>query len=705
MALPLDSTLALLSGIPLVLLGAWLLALTPRRSDQVFFGLFAVLWGSQVVTANLGLVLDSAAVFRTSFLVTLAITPVATLFLGQFAVSISPARWARVLPWGLGTLAVITAGVLLVRPELLLESVASQDGGLGPVQLGSLAFPLVSIPFFATFYLVLLLAYRRYRSARLGSQRHRYRGIVLALALYTSYETVTNISTFVFGHPGVQEPAFALLAQGTFVAGAVILGGLVTALIVSPPEHEDRDRGLIAAFLIPAAVALLTETIGPLSTSFRSWGLWRILSVAVLVHAIARYQLFDLDLRLKRIAGPGIAASLAALGAVIGLVSALGDQGPLAAGLPVAIGVVGGGLVTSQRDRIAQRLFPAASQDAGYLRQRKLEVYQAALERFLADGHQDPSEEGILRDLRESLGIDQDQHDALLARLALTGQGTAASVGERVRPGALVAGHYRIDRAIGQGAHGCTYRAYDETLDDEVAIKVVGGLTGRTASLLQREAQLLAGVEHDHVIELRDVLELPHETALVMAYAPGGSLRDLLRRRGRLGVHDAIGRVDEALDGLGALHDAGIIHRDVKPENLLLGDQGQVLVADLGIALSQGPDVTAMTAGPAGTLLYMSPEQVRGQPATPATDTYAMGIVLYELLTGRAYLPTAGRDDFQVRQAILDEPPRLDRLPAEAGRLVPVLKKALAKDPEDRFQRAEDLQAALSTRQAVPVAP
>lgn len=698
MAPALSPVLSLASGVPMVALGALLVWLRPRRSEQVFFGLFSVLWGFKVIASNLGLVLDSAAVFEAAFLVNFALGPPAYVFLAQFTSRVHGGRLAFLFPIAMAGIAAIAVSVLLIDPSSVLAEVAVQaDGSLGAVRLGEAAFPLFAVPFFGVFYLALAAVYRRYRQADPGSTRHRYRGMLIALALYTSYQTVTNLSNFVTGDlpTSVTGTLGQWLSQGLFLAGALVLVALVAHLLARPPDPGPRDWTLLASFLVPATVAFVTEAWDAIPTAARSWGLWRLLMVAVLVHTIARYRLFDLDLKLKRWAAPGLAVTAIGLAGIVALVQAADAGGLTAAAPPMLAGLATAGGLMVERDRVGRALFPEATEDPAYVDQRKREVYQAALEGVIDEG-EDPDEDPLLADLRGSLDIPDTVHEMLVAQTRKPGSVSDGSL-PPIEPGALVAERYKVDRLIGEGAHGRAFLAWDRDEERDVVLKVVGKpvLGGSAVDALLREAEILAGIDDPHVLDTYEVIEGRHELVLVAQYASGGSLADLVARRGRLGLPRAVEVTRQVLEGLQAAHDQGVVHRDVKPENILLDGDGEVLLADFGVARrGDDRDGTAVTAGPVGTLLYMSPEQVRGESVDERSDLYAAGVVFHRILTGAFYLPTSGADDFTLRRRILEEPPQLDHdeIPA---RVRAVLERALAKDRDDRFSSAAAMQEAL----------
>lgn len=697
MAPPVAPTIALVSGLPLVVLGAWLLVLRPRRSEQVFFGLFTVLWGIQVVAANLGLVFDSARVFEAGFLIAHAVAAPGYLFLGQFVARVHGGRWAQRGAWLLAGLALVAGAVLVAEPSLVLENVTTQAGGLGAVELGPASFPLFFLPFFGVFYLALALLYQAYRRAPPGTERHRYRSMVLALALYTSYQAVTNLSTFSgFFLPSPLPPGVgSTLAKATFLTGTLLVLAIAFHLLYAPPEPETTDPILLGAFLLPAVVAVVTEASDLLRPEARSWGLWRLLAVGILVHAIARYRLFDLDLRLRRWAAPGLAVGVLALAGLVGLLR-VAEEGALAAGVePIGAGFALAGVLVVQRERVGSFLLPSVRDDPAYLEQRKHEVYQAACEGVVEAGD-DPDDDPVLAELRAKMDVPESVHQAILAQIREPGSSADGRL-PPIEPDADLLGRYRVDRLIGEGAHGRAFLAWDRTEEREVVLKVVGKpvLGGGAVERLRQEAEVLSRLDHPNVLTLYEVIEGRYEMVLVTEYASGGNLADLLARRGRLGLTRSLDVAVQVLRGLEAAHDAGVLHRDVKPENILLAEEG-VRLADFGVAERSGEEGTALTAGPIGTLLYMSPEQVRGEPLDERSDLYAVGVVLHRILTGGFYISTRGADDFTLRQRILEHPPRLD-LGDHPGAITAVLERALAKEPDARFPSAAAMREALET--------
>jgi len=203
---------------------------------------------------------------------------------------------------------------------------------------------------------------------------------------------------------------------------------------------------------------------------------------------------------------------------------------------------------------------------------------------------------------------------------------------------------YRIERILGRGAFGIVYLAHDTLLDRPVAVKELT-LTAQTDEVafkrFLQEARAAGGLDHPHIVTVYALKVVEPTFYLVMEYLAGGSLRALLEKRGPLPVEDAVRIAADVSEGLAAAHAKDIVHRDVKPENILLTEDGRAKVGDFGIAhVPHGAGGTSLTqvGFQPGTLLYMSPEQIRGQPVDGRSDVYQVGALLYEMLTGRHYV-------------------------------------------------------------------
>ncbi|WP_026924532.1 Stk1 family PASTA domain-containing Ser/Thr kinase [Glycomyces arizonensis] len=274
--------------------------------------------------------------------------------------------------------------------------------------------------------------------------------------------------------------------------------------------------------------------------------------------------------------------------------------------------------------------------------------------------------------------------------------------------GALVDGRYRLQRLIANGGMASVYEAHDERLDRTVAVKTItaSGVAGFDLEAFTHEARTIARLSHPNVVAVFDqgVHEgLPY---VVMEYVAGTTLRDLLNRRRRLRIEEAVELCGQILDGLQAAHDAGLVHRDIKPENILLKNGGRgdrVKVVDFGLA--EAVHGEGRRGGPLlATAAYVAPELVRGRPASPASDVYSTAILLYELLTGE--VPFDGPDPGQVAQRHLAEDvpsPRLIAQDVPEG-LAQLVMLAASRDPAARPVDAGAFARRLNAVDARPVA-
>ncbi len=281
-----------------------------------------------------------------------------------------------------------------------------------------------------------------------------------------------------------------------------------------------------------------------------------------------------------------------------------------------------------------------------------------------------------------------------------SGKPTAA--GEET-PNPQYIGRYRILGTLGAGGMGKVFKAHDPQLDRVVALKLPhfeGAPDKRQQRLqrFQREARTAAQVWHTNVCPLYDVGEQDGQPYVVMAYIEGRSLEDILQKQGRFeDVGKAIALVLQILDGLEAIHAAGLVHRDVKPSNILIDKQGKAIVVDFGLARTdQEGEVLTSDGVIVGTPTYMAPEQAGGRTDQigPWTDLYSLGVVFYRMVTGR--IPFDG-PPLAVLGRILHEPlPRPSQFRPDLDRGVEgILLKALAKEPAARFQTARQFADAL----------
>jgi eukaryotic-like serine/threonine-protein kinase len=264
---------------------------------------------------------------------------------------------------------------------------------------------------------------------------------------------------------------------------------------------------------------------------------------------------------------------------------------------------------------------------------------------------------------------------------------------------AVAQGRYRLERPLGHGGMASVYLGRDTELDRPVAVKLLAeNLAGDEAFRRRflREARLAAGLSHPNVVSVYDAGEEEGRPYIVMECVEGETLADLLARRKRLPPDEAVGLALQACRGLAHAHASGLVHRDVKPQNLLLGHDGRLKIADFGIA--RAAEATALTqAGTVlGTAAYLSPEQAAGEEVTAAADVYSLGAVLYELLTGRPPYEFDSLAELAAKQTEAAIAPVGELAPEVPQRLEDVVMRCLARNPAYRPASAEELARELS---------
>lgn len=258
----------------------------------------------------------------------------------------------------------------------------------------------------------------------------------------------------------------------------------------------------------------------------------------------------------------------------------------------------------------------------------------------------------------------------------------------------LLNDRYRLLELVGSGGMAVVYKGVDTLLERRVAVKVLReGFAGDPAFLarFQREARAAANLDHPNVVTVYDVGQDGDRHYIVMEYVDGQDLKTLIRQKGRLSVDEALNIAIQVCGGVGQAHKAGLIHCDVKPQNVLVTQDGRAKVTDFGIAraLSEAGLTESETVW--GSPLYFSPEQAAGEPPTPASDVYSIGVVLYEMLAG---LPPfqAEKPMTLALKHMREEPPSLAALnPQVAPKLEWIIRKVLAKEPAARYRTAEQL--------------
>src|SRR4029077_16806808 len=274
--------------------------------------------------------------------------------------------------------------------------------------------------------------------------------------------------------------------------------------------------------------------------------------------------------------------------------------------------------------------------------------------------------------------------------------------------GSVFDGRYRIERKPGAGGMADVYLAEDQELGRRVAIKILNDRHAADDSFIERfrrEAKNAAGLSHPNIVSIYDRGEAEGTYYIAMEYLDGRSLKELIVGRGPAPIKVAIDYARNILAALAAAHKQGIVHRDIKPHNVLIGAEGRLKVTDFGIARSGASQMTEV-GSIIGTAQYLSPEQARGAPVDQTSDLYSVGVVLYEMLTGQ--VPFTGDTPLEIAMKHLSEVPKP---PSELRPEVPhdldsVVLRALAKDPAERYQSAEEMDADLArVAEGLPVDP
>ncbi len=244
-----------------------------------------------------------------------------------------------------------------------------------------------------------------------------------------------------------------------------------------------------------------------------------------------------------------------------------------------------------------------------------------------------------------------------------------------------------VERELGRGGMAAVFLAFDPALQRRVAIKLLLPEAIVDVSVVERflrEGRTVASLDHPHVVRVMSVRSHQGTSAIVMQYVDGPSLDVVLQQQGRLSIEEAGRLLAQVAAGLQHAHDRGVIHRDVKPANVLIDRDGRAIVTDFGIARRDDGSTPTKTGFILGTVDYMSPEQRAGERVTPATDQYALGVMAFELLTGR--LPFVGDLGKTTLGHMTQPPPRLQSIrPELPDAMEALVQRMLAKGPEDRW--------------------
>jgi eukaryotic-like serine/threonine-protein kinase len=265
---------------------------------------------------------------------------------------------------------------------------------------------------------------------------------------------------------------------------------------------------------------------------------------------------------------------------------------------------------------------------------------------------------------------------------------------------AEIAGRYRLEGRLGFGGMSTVHLALDQRLERQVAVKLLAEHLADDptfVSRFQREAQAAARLVHPNIVQVFDSGEDERtgQYFIVMEYIEGSSCAEILRDDGWVEVEEALSIIEQACEGLHYAHRHGVVHRDVKPGNLLRAREGEVKLADFGIAKATEQSSITQVGSVLGTAAYLAPEQARGEEAGPSADLYALGVVTYQLVSGRLPYEATSLTELALKQQ-QEKPPTLDTLVAAVGpELADAVAVALALDPRDRYQTAREMGRAL----------
>ena len=269
-----------------------------------------------------------------------------------------------------------------------------------------------------------------------------------------------------------------------------------------------------------------------------------------------------------------------------------------------------------------------------------------------------------------------------------------------ITKGQKISDRYEIEKLIGEGGMANVYLATDTILGRKVAVKVLrGDLAGdeKFVRRFQREALSASSLSHPNIVEIYDVGEDDGQYYIVMEYVDGKTLKQVLKQRGHLSVTEVIDIMLQVTDGMAHAHDAYIIHRDIKPQNIMILSNGMIKITDFGVAIALNSTQLTQTNSVMGTVHYIPPEQANGKGSTIRSDIYSMGIMMYELLTG--FLPYKGDNAVEIALKHLREPlPSVRKFdPTIPQSIENVIIKATAKNPKNRYKDAREMHDDLKT--------
>ncbi|HUR70181.1 MAG TPA: protein kinase [Candidatus Thermoplasmatota archaeon] len=572
-----------------------------------------------------------------------------------------------------------TPGLLLIAASAIQLAYVAAYFGAQDAWMAS-AYGTAATPWLRSLAFILAGASALLRLPSLDARERPFGNVVLFAAvggtLAHPAAAVIVDGAWLLAGAGAAPPYFA---PGN---GLALADHVLTALVAAPLFALlwwRRERfPLVPAMLAYGALLGLVAF-----TPAAGLGTIVILQTLALTYVLARGHAFGMPRAPRRAA---LLVSLLAGGAVtmvaLSLVLAAFGQGALSLASGIVVGLAAGATAawaTLPREAIPLR-------DDQEEATRRVSAYGIALDRELRAGRSLDEASAALADLRAALRVSDDEHAALLDTRAPPGVGSE-----------LILGRYRPLRVLGEGGAGVTRLCRDERVGRDVVLKSIRGdgpSPERLAALL-REARAAGAIHHPNVITIHDVADAGREAVIVMEHAERGSLRDALAA-GPLPSDDWHRLADGLLRGLEAVHAAGVVHRDVKPSNVLLTKAGEPKLADFGIASVPGFETTVggLRGAAVGTFRYMSPEQAKGRPVTARSDLFSTAATLFEALTGAPYVaPAPGESAVEVQLRAASAGP-FDRSLSPPS-LRAWFARALDPEPAARFASAREMREAL----------
>jgi tRNA A-37 threonylcarbamoyl transferase component Bud32 len=273
--------------------------------------------------------------------------------------------------------------------------------------------------------------------------------------------------------------------------------------------------------------------------------------------------------------------------------------------------------------------------------------------------------------------------------------------------GTVLSGRYKLEAKLGSGGMSTVYLARDTTLDRQVAVKVLHREMSEQADQLQRfrqEARAVAKLSHPNVVAVIDAGEDGGHPYIVFEYVQGETLKQRIARVGALDTQEALAYAIEIARGLAVAHGRNMVHRDIKPQNVLIDSEGRAKLTDFGISRQLEQDGMTATGRVLGTTDYVSPEQAMGHQVDPRSDIYSLGVVLYEMLIGQVPFTADSQVGVAMKHVNEDLPDVQQRRPEISAAAAHVVERATAKDPDDRYQEVGELIGDLSTALEVEAA-